>query len=65
MSNIVQYFEHVLVFVSVACGCVSISLFVSLVAFSVGIVSSTLGLKICAWNVGIKSIRQSSRKKEN
>ena len=40
--------EHFLVFVSAVSGCVSISVFTSLVGIAVSIGSPVLGLKICA-----------------
>ena len=46
--------EHFLVFVSAVCGCVSISVFTSLVGIAVSIGSSALGLKICAITAGIE-----------
>ena len=46
--------EHFLVFVSAVCGCVSISVFTSLVGIAVSIGSSALGLKISAITAGIE-----------
>ena len=50
-----NYFEHVLVFVSVLSGCASISASASLVGVPEGVAISTMRIKICA-------ISQSSRK---
>ena len=43
-----------LVFVSTVSGCVSISVFDSLVGVPVGITSTSLGLKICGLTAGIE-----------
>ena len=45
-------FEPFFVFVSAFSGCVSISVFASLVGVPVGIASSAIGLKICALTIG-------------
>ena len=44
-----------LILVSVAAKCVSISTLASLVGISIGITSSTVGLQICAITAGIKT----------
>ena len=49
-----NYFEKLLILVSVITGCVSISVFVLLVDSAACIASSTAVLKICARNAGIK-----------
>ena len=46
-----------LVFVSTVSGCVSISVFVSLVGVPVGITSTSLGLKICGLTAGIEKYK--------
>ena len=46
--------EHFLVFVSAVSGCVSISVFTSLVGIAVSVGSCALGLKICAITAGIE-----------
>ena len=48
-----NYVEQFLVFISAASGCVSISVFTSLVAVPVGIVSSAVGSKAFALTGGI------------
>ena len=48
-----NYIEHFLILASVIIGCISISVFASLLGICKGIVSSEIGLKICAiaeWN---------------
>ena len=54
MCKILNYFEHVLVFVSAVSRCVSIFAFPSLVGVPVGVGSSVVGTKIWAITVGIK-----------
>ena len=49
-----NYFEHLLLFVSALVGCVSISAFALLTGVPIGITCSALGLKICATTLGIK-----------
>ena len=50
-----NYFEHFFVFDSAVSGCVSISIFASLIVAPVGIASSAVEIKICAVTVGIKT----------
>ena len=49
-----NYIEHFLILASIITGCVSISVFASLLAIPIGIKSSTIGLKICGIAAGIK-----------
>ena len=56
-------FEYFLVSVPAVTGCVSISVFASLVGALVGIVSSAVGLKICAITAGIKKYKSVVKKK--
>ena len=58
-----NYFEHFLIFISAVIGCVSISVFASLIDVCVGITSSALGLKICAITAGIKKYKSVIKKK--
>ena len=51
------YFEYFLISISIVSGCASISVFASLVGFSVGITSSAVGLKIYAITAGIKKYK--------
>ena len=48
MCRVINYFKNFLIFVSVASGCVSISVFASLAGIPVGFVVSAVGLEICA-----------------
>ena len=52
--KILNYFEHVLVFVSAVSRCVSIFAFPSLVGVPAGVGSSVVGTKIWAITAGIK-----------
>ena len=45
-------------------GCVSISLFASLIVIPTGITSSAIGLKICAITAGIKRYKSIIKKKK-
>ena len=58
-----KYIEHLLIFVSIITGCVSISAFVSLDGIPVGIGSFAVGIKICAMTAGIENYKSSSKKK--
>ena len=57
-----NYFEHFLVLVSAVSGCVSISVFASLVGHPVGIASSAVVLKICTITAGIKTYKSVIKK---
>ena len=50
-----NYIEHFLILASTITGCVSISVFASIVGITIGITSSAIGLKICAITAAIKS----------
>ena len=63
VSKVLNYFEHLLVFVSAVGGCVSISAFTPSLCVLVGFDISEEGINICTITAG-KSISQSSRKKE-
>ena len=45
VSRVLNYIEHLLIFVSTVTGCFSISAFASLVGIPVGITSSVIGWK--------------------
>ena len=61
MNN--NYFEHILVFVSVVSSCVSFSIFASLVGVPVSIASSAVGLIISAITKGIKKYKSIIKKR--
>ena len=45
-------------------GCISISVFTSLIGIPIGITSSAIGLKICAITTGIKKYKSLIKKKK-
>ena len=59
-----NYVENLLILASTVTGCVSISVFASLVCLPVGILSSALGINICAINAGIKKCKSIIQKKK-
>ena len=48
VSATLNYIQHFPILVSAITGCISISVFSSLVGIPIGIMSSTIGFKICA-----------------
>ena len=58
-----NYIEHLLILVSTITGCVSVSVFASLVCVPIGIRSSAVGIKICAITAGIKRYKSIIKKK--
>ena len=54
----VNYIEHLLILGSTITGCVSISVFASLVGIPLGITSSAIGLKVCTITAAMKNISQ-------
>ena len=58
-----NYFQHSLLFISAVTGCLSVSVFATLVDISVGNTSSAVGLKICAITDGIKKYKSIIKKK--
>ena len=59
-----NYIEHFLILASTITGCISISVFISLIDIPVGITSSAIGLKIFPIAAGIKKYKSIIRKKE-
>ena len=57
-----NYIEHLLVLVSIVTGCVSISVFLSLVGISIVITSSAIRLKICAITAEIEKYKSIIKK---
>ena len=64
VSTTLNYIEHFLFLGSTITGCISISLFASLVRIPIGITSVTIGLKICAIIAGIKKHKSIIKKKK-
>ena len=63
-----NYINCWLIVISTIAGCISISLFASLVSIWIGITNSAIGLKICVITLGIKkynSINKKNKKKHN
>ena len=60
-----SYVEHFLILASTITGCVSISVFASVIGILIGITSSAVGLKICAITAGIKRYKSIIKKKRN
>ena len=59
MSNgkvcaVINYIKHLLILASANTGCISISLFASLVGIAIGITSSAVVIKICAKTAGMR-----------
>ena len=59
-----NYIEHFLTMASTITGCISISVFTSLIGIPIGITSSAIGLKICATTTGIKKYKSVTKKKK-
>ena len=55
--EILNYIEHLLVLVSIVTGCVSISVFLSLVGIPIVITRSAIRLKICAITAEIEKYK--------
>ena len=66
--RVLNYIDHSLIVISTITGCVSISVFASLVGIPIGIISSAIVLKMCVKTAGIKnykSINKKNKKKRN
>ena len=59
-----NYVEHLLISVSTVTGCVSISVFTSLVCVPVSNTSSAVGIKMCAITAEIKKYKSIIKKKK-
>ena len=59
-----NYIEYFLILSSTITGCISISVFASLVGIPIGITSSAIGLKICAITAAIKKYKPIIKKKK-
>ena len=57
VCRVLNYIDHSLIVISTITGCLSISVFTSLVHFPLGITSSATGLKICVITVEIKKYK--------
>ena len=59
-----NYIEHFLILASTITGCISISVFASLLGIPIGIASSVIGLKSCAIAARIKKYKPIIKKKK-
>ena len=59
-----NHIEYFLTLDSATTGCISISVFASLLGIPIGITSSVIGLKICARAAGIKKYKSIIKKKK-
>ena len=59
-----NYIEHFFTLTSTITGCISISVFTSLVGIAKGIPSSAIGLKICAITAGTKKYKSIIKKEK-
>ena len=59
-----NYIYHLLIVTCATTGCVSISVFASLVGIPIGIASFTIGLKTCVITEGIKKYKSIVKKKK-
>ena len=64
MCNSKLYWTLSFFLASEVTGCISISLFASLLGIPIGITSSSIGLKICAITSGIKKFKSITKKKK-
>ena len=60
----INYIEHFLFLASTITGCVSISVFASLIGIPIRIPNSAIAVKICAITAGIKNYKTIIKKKE-
>ena len=59
-----HYIEHFLILASAVTGCISVSVFASLLCIPIGITSSEVGLKLCVMTEGIKNYDSIIKKKK-
>ena len=64
VCTLLNYIEHFLILGSTVTGCVSISVFASLVGIPIGIASSAIGLKIFVITAAIKKYKLIIRKRK-
>ena len=64
VCTFLNYIEHFLILGSTVTGCVSISVFASLVGIPIGITSSAIGLKIFVITAAIKKYKLIIKKKK-
>ena len=59
-----NYIKHFLILASIYIGCISFSVFASLLGIPIGNKSSAIGLKICTITTGIKKYKSIIKKKK-
>ena len=64
VCRVLNYIDHSLIVIFTITGCVSISVFASLIGIPIGITSSAIGLKICVITAGIKNYKSIINKKK-
>ena len=64
VCRVLNYIGRFVILISTTTGCVSISVFASLVGIPIGITSSANGLKICAITSSIKKYKSIIKKKK-
>ena len=64
VCKVLNCIDHSLIVISIITGCVSISVFPSLVGIPIGITSSAIGLNICVITAGIKKYKSINKKKK-
>ena len=64
VCRVLNYTDHLIIVISTITGCLSISVFATLVGVHIGITSSANGLKICAITAGVKKCKSIIKKKK-
>ena len=64
VCRVLNYIDHSLIVIFTITGCVSISVFASLIGIPIGITSSAIGLKFCVITAGIKNYKSIINKKK-
>ena len=62
VCRVLNYTDHLIIVISTITGCLSISVFATLVGVHIGITSSANGLKICAITAGVKKCKSIIKK---
>ena len=63
--SVLNYIEHLLILASTVTGCISISVFASLVGITIAVTSSEIGLTICIITAAVKKYKSTIKKKKN
>ena len=64
VCRVLNYIDHSLIVIATVTGCVSISVFASLIGIPIGIASSTIGSKMCVITEGIKKCKSINKKRK-